>query len=79
MTRDLAIQIVQDAIMEQLFLAPTQYTLTTDIYDHADSLDVVEITLLLEQRINTEFPKDLSKFKTVGDIVDFVEKYEVKI
>ncbi len=40
----------------------------------ADSLDVVELIMSLEERYNIEVPdEDLSQLKTVGDIVRYIE------
>lgn len=40
----------------------------------ADSLDVVELIMSLEERYNIEVPdEDLTQLKTVGDIVRYIE------
>jgi acyl carrier protein len=41
----------------------------------ADSLDVIDIVMSLEDEFRTEVPDEVSDtFETVGDIVDFIEK-----
>lgn len=40
----------------------------------ADSLDIVELIMALEDEIGTEIPDDeVVNFKTVGDVVKFLE------
>lgn len=39
----------------------------------ADSLDMVEITMCIEDKFGVKIPdEELGKFKTVGDIADFI-------
>ena len=45
----------------------------------ADSLDFVELSMLLEQEFNVKFSEeDTSKVKTVGDFYKLIEKYTKK-
>jgi acyl carrier protein len=42
----------------------------------ADSLDVVELIMDLEQEFDIEIPdEELPKVRTVGDIVEYLEKH----
>lgn len=42
---------------------------------NADSLDIVQMLIVLEDAFNVEFSDDeIASLKTVGDIVSFVEK-----
>lgn len=42
---------------------------------HADSLDIVELVMDMEQEFDVEIPDDsLVKMKTVGDFLAFLEK-----
>ncbi len=42
---------------------------------HADSLDVVDIAMTLEDEFGVEIPdEDLEKVRTVGDIVKYLEE-----
>ena len=41
----------------------------------ADSLDVVELVMALEEEFNLEIAdEEVEKIKTVGDIVNYIEK-----
>ena len=45
----------------------------------ADSLDFVELSMLLEQEFNVKFSEeDTSKVKAVGDLYKLIEKYTKK-
>ena len=42
---------------------------------HADSLDLVDVVMTLEDEFSVEFPEDqIENMKTVGDIVNYIEK-----
>ncbi len=45
----------------------------------ADSLDVVELLMILEHEFNVKFSEDdTANVKTVGDLYDMIEKYQKK-
>ena len=45
----------------------------------ADSLDFVELSMLLEREFNVKFTEDdTAKVKTVGDLYELIEKYTKK-
>ena len=45
----------------------------------ADSLDVVELLMILEHEFNMKFSEDdTANVKTVGDLYDMIEKYQKK-
>ena len=45
----------------------------------ADSLDFVELSMILEHEFNVKFTEDdTSKVKTVGDLYQLIEKYTKK-
>jgi len=42
----------------------------------ADSLDIVEMIMLLEEEFEFEIPEEVAeKLKTVKDVVDYIEKH----
>ncbi len=42
--------------------------------DGTDSLETVELVMALEEAFNIEIPdEDAEKFRTVGDLVDYIE------
>lgn len=68
---------IRAAIAEQLNIPLDNITKDTRLIEDlkADSLDIVELIMDLEQRHGIEIPDDeLSRIKTVGDIVNFIEK-----
>ncbi|MBA7558465.1 acyl carrier protein [Candidatus Atribacteria bacterium 1244-E10-H5-B2] len=41
----------------------------------ADSLDMIEMIMVLEEEFNTEIPdKDMEKINTVGDLIKYLNK-----
>ena len=45
----------------------------------ADSLDVVELSMILEREFNVKFSEDdMANVKTVGDLYELIEKYTKK-
>ena len=45
----------------------------------ADSVDVVELLMILEHEFNVKFSEDdTANVKTVGDLYDMIEKYQKK-
>ena len=45
----------------------------------ADSLDFVELSMLLEREFNVKFTEDdTAKVKTVGDLYELIERYKNK-
>ena len=69
---------VRDIIAEQLEIDPQSITLETRLLEDlkADSLDVVELVMELEQEFDIEVPDDdLPDIKTVQDILTYVERH----
>lgn len=52
--------------------------LDAELKDYGDSLDLVNVTIWLEEKVKCTFPDDLSQFKIIDDIVKFVELCELK-
>lgn len=67
---------VKSLITEQLDVDEEQLDMDTTFEDiDADSLDVVELVMALEEEFNLEIAdEEVEKIKTVGDIVSYIEK-----
>ena len=64
-------------ISEQLEIAEEEITMESNIIDDfdADSLDLVDIVMSVEDEFDVEVPEDaVEKMKTVGDVVKFIEE-----
>ena len=67
---------VKETLCEQLDVEEDKVTLEASIIDDlgADSLDVVDLIMSLEEEIEIEIPdEDVEHMKTVGDIVTYIE------
>ncbi len=67
---------VKKLIADQLSVDENEITETSSIQDDlgADSLDVVDLVMALEDEFNIEIPEDqVENIKTVGDIVKYIE------
>ena len=67
---------VKELIAEQLDVDADSVTVTSDIQDDlgADSLDVVDLVMSLEEEFDMEIPDEaVANIKTVGDIVKYIE------
>lgn len=61
---------------DQLDLEEDKVTMESDIVDdlEADSLDVVDLIMTIEDEFSLEVPDDqIENFRTVGDIVKYIE------
>jgi len=68
---------VRDIIAKQLDIDAGTITMTSRLIDDlkADSLDIVELIMDLEQEFNIEIPdEELPKVQTVADIVGYLDK-----
>ncbi|MGI5855669.1 MAG: acyl carrier protein [Candidatus Merdivicinus sp.] len=67
---------VRDILVEQLDVEEEKVTMKASISDDlgADSLDVVDLVMSLEEEFDVEIPDDqVENIKTVGDIVRYIE------
>ena len=67
---------VKDMLVEKLGVSPDQVTMESEIIKDlgADSLDVVEMLLALEENFNiTVTDEQTDNIKTVKDIVDIID------
>ena len=66
---------VKGIIVEQLGVAEASVTLEASFIDDlgADSLDIVELVMALEEEFDIEIPdSDAEKVVTVGDVFDYI-------
>ena len=69
---------IQEIIAEKLSIDADQITLESSFVDdlNADSLDIVELVMALEDELDMEMPdEDVEGFKTVGDVVEYVKHH----
>ena len=70
---------IQKLICEQFVVDPEAVTMDTAFVDDlgADSLDVVELTMALEEEFSLLEVSDeeLKKIATVGDLVEYVSRF----
>ena len=67
---------VKEIIVEQLGVAEASVTLEASFIDDlgADSLDIVELIMALEEEFDLEIPdSDAEKVVTVGDVVEYIK------
>ena len=68
---------VRDVIAEQLGVEDVEIiTMDTTFIDDlgADSLDIVELIMALEEEFDIEIPEaDAEKISTVGDVVEYIK------
>ncbi|MBP1587263.1 MAG: acyl carrier protein [Clostridia bacterium] len=69
---------VKAIIAEQLNIDADKITMESSIIEDlgADSLDVVELVMALEENFGVEIPDDeAEKINTIGDIVNYIESH----
>lgn len=74
-------QRVKEIMVEQLGVNPDQVTLDAKIVEDlgADSLDVVELIMSLEEEFGYEIPdQEAEKLQTVGDVIRYIEDHQQK-
>ena len=70
-------QQVKDIIVEQLGVTADQVTPEAKFVEDlgADSLDVVELVMALEEKFGREIPDEQAeKLQSVGDVIKYVEE-----
>lgn len=68
---------VKEIIVEQLGVAEDSITTEASFIDDlgADSLDIVELIMALEEEFDLEIPDaDAEKIVTVGDVVEYIKE-----
>lgn len=69
---------IKEIIADKLSVDPESITLEASFIDdlNADSLDIVELIMALEEEFDTEIPDaDAEKIVTVGDVVDYIKDH----
>lgn len=72
---------VKAVIVEQLGVSADEVRLDSKFVDDlgADSLDVVELVMALEEKFSIEIPdEEAEKISTVKDVVEYIEKLKNK-
>jgi len=72
----MALERIKRILVDQLDVDEGDVSLESSIIDDlgADSLDVVDMVMSLEEEFDVEIPDDeIETIKTVGDIVKFIE------
>lgn len=68
---------IREILAEQLDLDESKISMDSDIVEdlEADSLDVVDLVMSLEDEFGIEVPDEaIENFKIVGDIVRYIEE-----
>ncbi len=69
---------IVDVFAKKFDVDPSELKLTTNIFEDlgADSLDVVDLLMMLEDKYNISIPDDEAQdMKTIGDVVNFIEDH----
>ena len=72
----MVLEKVKNVIIDQLNVDEEEITLDSSFIDDlgADSLDVVELIMALEEEFDIEIPdEDAEKVSTVGDVVEYIK------
>jgi acyl carrier protein len=72
----MVLEKVKSIMVDQLGVDEDKVTMDASIIDDlgADSLDVVDLIMSLEEEFDIEIPdEDVENIKTVGDIVKYIE------
>ena len=69
---------VREIIADKLSIKEDDITMDSSFVDdlNADSLDLVELMMALEDELDTEIPdEEAENFKTVGDVVKYLKNH----
>jgi acyl carrier protein len=76
-TREEIFDLIRGRLAELVECEPAAITIDTRLEEdlEADSLDLVELAMALEEELSLEIPDDeLERIRTVGDAVEFVSE-----
>ena len=71
-------QMVKEIIVEQLSVSEEEVVPEASFVDDlgADSLDLVELVMVLEEKFNQEIPDEAAeKIQTVQDAIDYIKEH----
>ncbi|MDO5557291.1 MAG: acyl carrier protein [Clostridia bacterium] len=77
MSQDEIFEKIKNVIVERLGVVESAVTMDAVFIDDlgADSLDIVELIMALEEEFDTEIPdSDAEKIVTVGDVVEYIKE-----
>ncbi|MDQ0174823.1 acyl carrier protein [Bacillus chungangensis] len=77
MTKEEIFQIGKEVILEKLAIKNSEIHLTSSLKNDlgADSLDVVELVMELEDKFELEIPdEDAKSFITVENVIDYIHR-----
>jgi acyl carrier protein len=69
---------IKEIVIEQLGVDPEDVAMESSFIDDlgADSLDIVELIMALEEEFDLEIPdEEAEKFPTVGDVVSYIKEH----
>ena len=69
---------LKEIIADKLGISEDDITMESTFVDDlgADSLDIVELIMALEEELEVEIPdEDAEGFKTVGDVVEYISSH----
>ncbi|EGT3614796.1 acyl carrier protein [Clostridium sp.] len=72
---------LKEIIADKLSVNEDEITMESTFVDDlgADSLDIVELIMALEEELEMEIPdEDAEGFKTVGDVVEYITEHTEK-
>lgn len=72
---------LKEIIADKLSINEDEITMESTFIDDlgADSLDIVELIMALEEELEMEIPdEDAEGFKTVGDVVEYITEHTEK-
>ena len=69
---DKIVEIISEQLEVDADLIKSTSYLAEDL--GADSLDMVDLAMSIEDEYGVEMPEDLENIKTVGDLVEFIEE-----
>jgi acyl carrier protein len=76
--KDVTFEKVKEIVVEQLGVEESEVTMEASFIDDlgADSLDIVELIMALEEEFDLEIPdKEAEKITTVGDAVEYIKAH----